>query len=81
MQAHRIGFKYIWTYRLSQAEGEALDKSLDYPLEKYIDYSDSSDGEEEIDRQELKFASYLEHCTFVGDSVNYFVPVERENKI
>ena len=82
MQAHKIGFKYIWTYLLSRAEGEALNKSLDYSLDKYIDYSDSSDcEEEEIGKQELKFGSYLEHYTFVGDSVNYFVPVVGENKI
>ena len=71
----------IWTYLLSRAEGEALNKSLDYSLEKYIDYSYSSDCEEEIDKPELKFGRYLEHCTFVGDSVNYFVPVVGGNKI
>ena len=68
-------------YILSRAEGEALNKSLDYSLEKYIDYSYSSDCEEEIDKPELKLGRYLEHCTFVGDSVNYFVPVIGKNKI
>ena len=66
---------------MSQTEGKALNKSLDYSLEKYTDYSDSSDCEEEIDKPELKFGSYLEHCTFVGDSVNNFVLVVRKNII
>ena len=81
LQAHKISFKYIWTYLLSQTENNASSKDLDYSIEKYIDHSDCSDNEEEKGKQDLKFGNYLDHWTFIDDSVNYFVPVVGENKI